>query len=344
MKVAIGPLFDEFGGVSQHILGIKRFSCHDVILVPSPAVRWAISKTAGLARYGYQKLMTRTRLNGYDVLHSHVDPWFTSRCLLSRTSTCKWVHTYHTLYFEEDYRSGLRSWQETVNSALLRTAARADVRISISQWLHDYLLEAHSIQTEILPNGVDLESCDNADPGRFRRKHGFSDPFILFVGNIQEIKDPRLFVELARQIPEVRFVMIGRGLSERNLAKQYEVSVPPNLTLEDEMKRRDVLDAIAASDVYVMTSKREGIPTTLLEAMGMRKPVVAPAHSGCREVVHGAEYGFLYEPGSLDDLVEQTRQALISEHVGERARERVAQIYDWKVLARRIDAVYDSCR
>jgi glycosyltransferase involved in cell wall biosynthesis len=90
-----------------------------------------------------------------------------------------------------------------------------------------------------------------------------------------------------------------------------------------------------------MTSKREGVPTALLEAMYMGKPVVVPAHSGCKEVVVSDEYGFLYEPNSLSDLVEQTRQALVSTHIGERARKRVSQQYDWKILAKSIDLVYE---
>jgi len=101
---------------------------------------------------------------------------------------------------------------------------------------------------------------------------------------------------------------------------------------------------MSACKVYVITSKREGIPSTLLEVMGMSKPVVVPAHSGCKEVVYSNDYGFLYEPDSLEDLVEQTRQALVSKHVRKKARERILQNYSWKILARRIDSLYESCR
>jgi len=358
-------VFDEFGGVSQHILGIQKFSCHKVTVVPSKSARLVLSKAARvgnilvgikfagldlrkIGRTRYQRLtkifLNKIHLNSYDVVHSHVDPWFTNLCLSSRTNTCKWVHTYHTLYFEEDYPNGLQTWQEEINRALIGVASKAHIRISVSKWLHDYLSEAHSIQTEIIPNGVDLESCDNASPDRFRKKYRLFGDFVLFIGYMQPIKNPRLFVELAAQIPEVKFVIIGRNLDEINLRKEYRVSIPRNLALQGEMKHRDVLDAMSACKVYVSTSKREGIPTALLEAMGMSKPVVVPANSGCKEVVHSNDYGFLYEPDSLEDLVEQTRQALISKHVGGRARERVLQNYDWKILAKRIDSLYDSCR
>ena len=108
----------------------------------------------------------------------------------------------------------------------------------------------------------------------------------------------------------------------------------------NEMKHEDVLDAMSACKVFVMTSKREGIPTALMEAMGMGKVVVVPSHSGCQEVVQSTKYGFLYEPDSLDDLIEQTKLALFAKNIGENARKKVSKCYDWKVLAKKIDIVY----
>lgn len=122
------------GGVTQHILGIQRFSRHKVRAVPSKFARLVLSKT-GLTRYLYQRLMNKIGLNGYDVVHSHVNPWFTNLCLSSRANTCKWIHTYHTLYFDEDYSDGLQSWQKEINRTLIEIASKADVGISVSKWL-----------------------------------------------------------------------------------------------------------------------------------------------------------------------------------------------------------------
>jgi len=342
MKIAIGPVFDEFGGMSRHILGIKKFSSHKVVEVPSKFVRIALGK-GGRRIWLYEKFMNKIGLGHYDIVHSHVDPWFTNLCLSSKRSGCKWIHTYHTLYFEEDYPGGLHPWYKEINKTLIDVAPKADVKISISKWLHDYLSESYEIQTEIIPNGFDLEKCDNANPNRFLKKCALSD-FVFFGGYIDPVKNPQLFARLAMQIPEVNFIMIGRILSTIRFIKEYGATLPKNLFLMNEMKHEDTLDAISACKAFVMTSKHEGIPTTLLEAMGMSKPVVVPSHSGCKEVVHSSKYGFLYEPGSLDDLVEQTRQALVSKHAGKRARERVSRKYDWKILAKRIDSIYESFR
>ena len=339
MKVAIGPVFDEYGGVSQHIFGIKKYSTHRVFEIPSKFNRKLISKSGRVMKL-YKKIMNNTQLSHYDIIHSHVDPWFTTLCHLSRTENCKWIHTYHTFYFEEDYPNGLKIWQEKINRGLIEIASQADIKICISSWLHDYLYKKYSIQTEVIPNGVDLAECDKANPERFVKKYNLSN-FILYIGNLQSVKNPKLFVELAKQMPKIKFAMIGRNLDEIHLDKEYKVLIPENLILLNEIKHEDAMDAISACKAFVMTSKREGIPTALLEAMAMGKPVVVPNHSGCKEVVCNDENGFLYDQDSFDDLLNKTRQAISPNYKGEGARERILKEYDWNVLIKKIDSIYE---
>ena len=59
------------------------------------------------------------------------------------------------------------------------------------------------------------------------------------------------------------------------------------------------------ADVVVLTSRSEGIPLVLMEAMAKAKTVLAPAITGIPELVLGRKTGFLYEPGSLRDFVAQ---------------------------------------
>jgi len=342
MKIAIGPVFDEFGGVSRHIFGINKFSSHKIVEVPSKFVRTVLNKN-GRAKWFYRKFRNRVGLNHYDIVHSHVDPWFVNLCRLSRTKNCKWIHTYHTLYFKEDYSNGLKMWQEKINKGLLEIASQADIKICISNWLHDYLYKEYSIKTEVIPNGVDLDECDKANPERFIKKYNLSD-FILYIGNLQSVKNPKLFVELAKQMPKNKFVMIGRNLDEAHLNRENKVLIPENLILLNEIKHKDTMDAISACKAFVMTSKREGIPTALLEAMAMRKPVVVPNHSGCKEVICSNDYGFLYQPNALDDLIDKMKHVIIdSKNIGENARKRILEEYNWRIIIKKIDSIYESC-
>ena len=337
LNIAIGPIVEEFGGVSQHILAIQKYSSHRISPIPPRLVRVMLRQYAGM----YMDLIKRVGLHGYDIVHSHVDPSFVNLCLNSRTTNCRWVHTYHLLYFDEDYPEGLASWQKEINRELIETASKADIRISVAKWLRDYLQDVYSIQTEYIPNGVDLAACDKANRDRFVKRYGL-DNFVLFVGGLQPVKNPQLFLKLVVRIPDVKFVMIGRNMDPIRIMKDFGLSIPSNLTLMGEMRHADLLDATSACKAFVMTTKREGLPTALLEAMAMCKPVVVPNINGCKEIADNVDNCFSYTPNSLDDLAEQTKRALISTSTGKKAREKVASEYDWKVVSKQIDSLYEG--
>jgi len=387
LRVAM-ELFDQFGGVNQHKIGIKKYSSHQIKFIPTKPINLVLKiseKSNSLFQnylnhqngtqfrrfwnnqyqklmnkiglwefyeewynYGpikslYHRFMKRKGLNGFDIVHSHADNWFIKLCFAARSNTCKWVHTYHTLHFKEEFLNGVPIEQENLNKIFIEVASKADFKISVSKWLHDYLLKKYAIETKIIPNGFDLNSCNKAKPERFIRKYAIKD-FILYIGSIRAVKNPLLFVKLAKQLSNLKFVMVGRKLDPINLWNKYRVSIPKNLIMLNEISHKDTLDALAACKLFLMTSKLEGFPTALLEAMGLGKIVVVPSHSGCKEIVYNENYGFLYNINSFDDLIEQTKQALESNQIGENARERVLQNYSWEVLIKKIDSIYESCR
>jgi glycosyltransferase involved in cell wall biosynthesis len=220
LKVAIGYSFGGSGGVDQHINAIQKYSSHRLFQIPPHFIGKLVGNIAptrvGLVHSYYRIFISKYSLIGFDILHSHPEPSFINLCMKSKGKNCKWIHTYHTLYFEDDYIDGLRPEQKRDNQALIEKASLADVKITVSNWLHDYLFNNYSIHTEVIPNGVDVAECDTADKERFIKKYGF-DKFILFVGSIDMIKNPLLFVRLAENMPEIRFVMIGRQLNSNNI-------------------------------------------------------------------------------------------------------------------------------
>jgi len=96
---------------------------------------------------------------------------------------------------------------------------------------------------------------------------------------------------------------------------------------------RQQLDAhYAAADLVVLTSRSEGIPLVLMEAMAHGKPVLAPAITGIPELVLDGQNGFLYRPGSLPafvarvELVYHSGSAL--DPLGRAARQHVLQHFN----------------
>jgi glycosyltransferase involved in cell wall biosynthesis len=242
------------------------------------------------------------------------------------------------MYFPEFARGDLEPFQQEVNEALIREARHAAVRLSVSRWQQEYLLTEHGIATDYLPNGVDVAACERGRAARFCRRYGIRGPFILYVGRNDPVKNPADFVRLAGVLPSHTLVMLGQDLDAEVLRYEWEVAVPDNLIVLGKASPNEVQDALAASAALVVTSKREGLPTLVLEAMVHGKPVVVPAEAGCVEAV--GTCGFIYQPGDITDLAAQTLAALGDTDKSGKGRQRVLEEYDWRVVAKRLDDIY----
>lgn len=336
-KIFLGPYFSSLGGVSHHMQSIQKFSNSKVSLFPTKTTQNIIYKH-NLVNY-YKTQVESINFKNC-VIHSHVDPWFINLSQRAQFNGSRWVHTYHTLYFENDWINGLEDWQKDINQALIEVARHADVKISISYWLKDHLESNYNIKTTYIPNGVDVAKCDLADKYRFIKKYNLKD-FILFASGISDIKNAGDFLKLAQALPDKTFVLIGRGISKKALIDKYNIPIGDNLLIMGTMPHEDLLDAIAACKVFVVTSRSEGLPTVLMEAMALERSVVGVNTFGTKEVIHSEEYGYLYEQDNLNDLIQKTKAAFHTSK-GKLARERILENYDWKIVAPQIDEIYQK--
>jgi glycosyltransferase involved in cell wall biosynthesis len=337
-QVLIGANIDENGGIRQHLLGIGKHSRLMVELAPPDWLRNKLS---------YHDFHTTFRDQFFDfqpsgigTLHSHVYPYFVEWCATRRDST-RWVHTYHAPYLPEYGRNGLEPWQIEINRTLVDVARNADVRVSVSRWQQAYLKEEHGIETVYIPNGVDVNFCDLGRAERFRRRSGLRD-FILYVGRNDPVKNPADFVRLAQSLPNSEFLMVGPNLDADTLLADWHVETSRNLHFTGALSRLEVQDAIAACTAVVVTSRREGLPTIVLEALAHRKPVVVPDDAGCLEAIGGGAFGLVYQHGDLADLAVKTQDALSERRNSSAARDRVLSEFDWRVVAPQLDDIYRS--
>ena len=336
-EVLIGSNFVEFGGCRHHMHALNRFSSLTTQLAPSETVY----KEVGAHHLGetFRESFLQFRPHRIKVGHSHVFPWFVDWCHRHQQNGLRWIHTHHNWYYPEFGKAGLEEWQEKLNETFIFALKNANVSLCVSKWQQAYLRSAHGLDSHYLPNGVDVGLCDAARAARFRSTHGPND-FILYLGRNDPVKNPAEFAKLAWHLPHQNFLMIGQGLSADVLSKEWMVVLPPNLLIKDAATHVESLDAIAACSALVVTSKREGLPTLVLEAMALGKPIVVPNEEGCMEAIQSGECGFIYELGNIDDLARKTELALVDKIKCSRSRARILQEYDWNAVIPKLDAIY----
>ena len=337
-EVLVGANFVPFGGTRQHMHSLLRYSSLNLAIVPDDAVLEQVEPGFLAAEFNDEFYLWPPV--GVKTVHSHVFPWFIEWCdFQKRQRGVRWVHTHHNWYYPEFGKGILEPWQTQFNEGFLFALRNADVCLSVSKWQQRFLRDQFGLDSNYLPNGVDVKVCDQANASRWVAKTGLRD-FVLYLGRNDPVKNPVDFVLLAQSVPALQFVMIGQGLSVDVLLNEWQITTPGNLTVLSGVSHDEAQDAIAACAVLVMTSKREGLPTLALEAMAQSKPVVVPTEDGCMEAIENGEFGFIYEQGNIEHLVEVTLEALQDRLRCRRSRQHVLNEYDWPVIMRKLDRVY----
>lgn len=182
--------------------------------------------------------------------------------------------------------------------------------ITISEFNRRYILD-HYPQTpakKILVQRMGVFCSAERPPSPPR---GIASCFhLLAVGRLHPVKDHALLVEACRKLNDrgTEFVcrIAGDGPERTRLTEQIrEQALESRVQLLGELSRAEVQSAYAWADLVVLTSKSEGIPLTLMEAMAIGKPVLAPRITGIPELVIDGQNGFLYHAGSVEDFVER---------------------------------------
>ena len=199
----------------------------------------------------------------------------------------------------------------------------------------------------VIPNGFDPDFFDPAAVGAADLPPDLSEggPFALFLSALEPRKHPEFLVSLARDNPDVRFV--AAGWEHPVHAAKYLPSLRSlaNLRWLGHVDRQVIRGLLARAAVLLFPSEREGLPLTVIEALGMGLPVIAQPKSSLPEVVRDGEDGRL-----LDIADAGAWQAALRGYLGwdeaeraefrARVRPRMCESYSWESVGRAYGPVY----
>jgi glycosyltransferase involved in cell wall biosynthesis len=131
---------------------------------------------------------------------------------------------------------------------------------------------------------------------------------LLSVGRLHRVKDYHFLIQACAALRDqgLDFLcwIVGEGPERPALESQIAtLGLQGRVYLIGHVPRTDLPGYYRYADLVVTTSKSEGIPVVLMEAMAHEKLVLAPAITGIPELVEHQRTGFLYQPGSLPDFV-----------------------------------------
>ena len=230
---------------------------------------------------------------------------------------------------------------------------RMDHVIAVSSDLFDFLQELRipDERRSLIWNAIDTDSyCRNAEITQAKSTLGFAPDRLLVgaVGRLQPEKGFDVLIEAARQLYasglDFDLAIAGDGPLRSDLEQQAAAADPQGRIrfLGWQTNAQPFFEAL---DLFVLSSRREGLPNVVLEAMALEVPVVATRVAGVPAVVEDGTSGLLVPPDSDSNLASALerplRDAALRQRLGRNGRQSIEARFSFRARMEKIRDIYD---
>jgi glycosyltransferase involved in cell wall biosynthesis len=280
-----------------------------------------------------------------DIVHTHHFTQLFYSLLPAKFAGAKIVHTEH------EYYSYLESPRSRVLIKLF--SYFCDRFTVVGPEVADYFIRNIGIPKDrisIVPNGIDVRKFD-VKPDGVRGELGIPKDEVIFatVSRLEEEKDHRTLLNsfklAAQQHPRIKLLIIGDGSLQNELqAYAHQIGVSDKVLFLG--KRSEIPRFLSETDVFVLSSIREGLPLSIMEAMAARKPVISTDVGSIRNLVHQKSNGLLVPAGDqnmlADAMVCLIQSPKLREEMGDRGYETVSKSFSLVQMMERYQDIYYS--
>lgn len=295
--------------------------------------------------WAFRQIKKRHQKNPYDIIHLHgdfIEAYFGEK--LSKKLGIPVVVTIH---------AGLnKRLLKPKNAEYFMNIGKI---ICVSNEIADDLksMSVPASKLEIISSGIYLKDFKNIDENKIAAlRNQYSKPIVVSVGVLRINKGFTYLIEAFRQIKEkiysATLIIIGEGPEGKNLEKQ--ASDISGIYFLGRQEYDKVIEYLEAADIFVLASistanDREGMPTSIMEAMAAGLPVVATKVGGSPNFIKDGINGFIVNQGNSLEIYQAALKILSDNELSSKMRaqnlEDIKQ-KDWPVIVQKINEVYKS--
>jgi glycosyltransferase involved in cell wall biosynthesis len=289
-----------------------------------------------------------------DVIHAHGYQFFTSdaAAIVSKMKKKPLILTLHG--FPRGFaKLSHKTYFHLVGKKTL-AAAKKTIAVSNAVAREFKAIGVQEEQISIIPNGIDLEEFKHMPDGKnFKKRLNIkeNERMALSIGRLEEVKGfHHLIMALAKMREKTAPIKLVIAGPEFNYGQQLrklvaETKMEDKVIFYGPVNGREKLEALAATDVAIISSIYEGFSIFLLEAMAAGKPIIATKTGVAQELIQNGKNGFLINPGNVKELSEKITEILNNNRLSslmDQESRNTANAFDWKKIAEQVISVYDQ--
>jgi glycosyltransferase involved in cell wall biosynthesis len=347
---ALLPHLSAIAGVQLTLgtLNTRRDSPLAGLIAQSGVPRFDMGARRLIDRQAWRRYTDFLRRERIDLVHSQDQDTNIYNALSRRLLGIPSVMTRHVMF------EPFTNLKTRLRAQLVLIAARygADRVIAVSEAVRQQFARQARLpleRIETVYNGIELQKfATRARRAEIRAALGWAQeaPVAIMVAVLRSGKGHEVLLEavpqLRQRVPNVQIMLVGdgeaRALLERMIAPYSDV-------VHLLGQRMDVPELLGASDVLVLPSWSEALPTVLIEAGAASLPCVATDVGGTREIVVDGETGYVIPAGDSAALAERLAELLTdsarARTMGQAALRRVSSLFTLPQQAERTVAVYE---
>ncbi len=291
-----------------------------------------------------------------DIVHTHsAKAGILGRAAARRAGVAAVVHTVHGPTFHPHQPRLVRAFYQAMER---RAGGWTDAFVAVGGAMRRHALDAGLTTPErirVIPSGIETERFLSPNPpgAEVRRRLDIpaGAPVIAVVARLAPLKGHdavfAAFAELRRDRPDLRLLLVGDGLLRAALEETASRGgFRDAVTFAGLVSPEAVPSHLAAADVVVHASVREGLPRVLPQALLAGRPVVAVDCDGASDVVRPGETGWLVPPGDPGALAGAVRDALDrpdeARRRAEAGRAACREVFDVRRMVEALERLYDE--
>ena len=278
----------------------------------------------------YKKLKELIKNEEYTIIHCHTPVASVLTRLAARNARKKGTKVFYTAHGFHFYKGApIKNWllyypiekYLSKYTDTLITINEEDFELAKKKFKTKRIAHTHGVGVD--PNRFNFILSD-VDKNVIREQFNVSelDFLMMYTAELNDNKNQQMLIDamkiLKDKYPTIKLMLVGDGV----LREKFEKEIKENFLQNNILLlgyRTDIPELLQVADLYVATSKREGLPINIIEAMISGLPLVVTNCRGQRELVEDGKNGYIVEIGDVNALV----QKIINIYSDTRIRDQV---------------------